>query len=153
MRDGRLTAFDAARSLYRRPPNRFTAAFLGRANVIAGTVCGIAEEGRIAEVAVEGSRVRGLANGRLEIGAPALVCVRPHDLKAEATREHVNRLEGRVTFVDWQGEVETLTIEMDGCEFRVAAPPSRSTPQAGESLSVFFSEEDTTILPHEPEHG
>ena len=153
MRDGRLAAFDAARSLYRRPPNRFTAAFLGRANVIAGVVSAISDDGGMAEVSVEGWVVRGFANGRLDVGAPALVCIRPHDLKAERSEEHLNRLEGRVTFVDWQGEIETLTVEMEGCEFRVAAPPSRSTPKAGDSLSVFFSEEDTTVLPHEADHG
>jgi 2-aminoethylphosphonate transport system ATP-binding protein len=153
MRDGRLAAFDAARDLYRRPPNRFTAAFLGRANVISGTVTALSDDGRTVEVTVEGAGIRGTAHGRLEVGAPALVCVRPHDLKAEPSNEHRNRLDGRVTFVDWQGEIEMLTIEMDGCEFRVAAPPSRSTPRAGDSLSVFFSEEDTTVLPHEPDHG
>jgi len=153
MRDGRLAAFDAARDLYRRPPNRFTAAFLGRANVIAGAVVRLSEDGRMAEVMVEGATVRGVAHGRLEAGAPALVCVRPHDLKVEGTDEPLNRLEGCVSFVDWQGEIEMLTVEMDGCEFRVAAPPSRFTPRPGDRLSVFFSEEDTTVLPHEPDHG
>ena len=153
MRDGRLAAFDGARSLYRRPPNRFTAAFLGRANVLSGTVSAITDDGRGVRVSVEGCEVRGFTDHRLEVGAPALVCVRPHDLKGEASEEHRNRLDGRVAFVDWQGEVETLTVEMEGCEFRVAAPPSRSTPKAGDVLSVYFSEEDTTVLPHEADHG
>ena len=34
MRDGRLSAFGPSRQLYRRPPNRFTAEFLGRANLL-----------------------------------------------------------------------------------------------------------------------
>src|SRR5262249_34492195 len=34
MRDGKLSAVGDARGLYHRPPNRFTAEFLGRANVI-----------------------------------------------------------------------------------------------------------------------
>src|SRR5262249_25321850 len=34
MRDGRLSAFGPSRQLYRRPPNRFAAEFLGRANIL-----------------------------------------------------------------------------------------------------------------------
>ncbi len=38
MRDGAVSAHGATAELYRRPPNRFTAEFLGRANLVPVTV-------------------------------------------------------------------------------------------------------------------
>lgn len=45
MRDGELVDVDAAERLYRRPPSRFTAWFLGGANLLPATVVELAGNG------------------------------------------------------------------------------------------------------------
>src|SRR5215468_5510168 len=50
MRDGRLVAHGASRDLYREPPNRFTAEFLGRANLLTVRLEALEEGGRLGRV-------------------------------------------------------------------------------------------------------
>ena len=50
MRDGRLVAHGGARDLYREPPNRFTAEFLGRANLLPVSLEALEEGGRLGRV-------------------------------------------------------------------------------------------------------
>ena len=153
LRDGRLAAFGAARSLYRRPPNRFTASFLGRANVLAGRVVAADPATETVEISIGETRVRGRGRDGFAIGAPALLCVRPHDLKLETASNGANRLEGVATFVDWQGATETITLAMGEAEFRVATAPSHTPPQPGDRIAVSFATDDATILAADPNDG
>src|SRR5215469_12429359 len=50
LRDGRLIAEGPSRELYRYPPNRFAAEFLGRANLLPVEVEGLEPDGRLARV-------------------------------------------------------------------------------------------------------
>ncbi|MDE3078482.1 MAG: ABC transporter ATP-binding protein [Paracoccaceae bacterium] len=152
MRDGRLAALDTARTLFRRPPNRFSAEFLGRANVLAGRVEAVSEDGSVAEMIVEGQRLRGANIHGLAQGASALVCIRPHQLTmtAGAGAEHVR---GRIAHVDWQGASETLTIRFGAGTLLVTAVPSSVPHRIGEDLSVYYDPSDATILPAEPSDG
>ncbi len=149
MKDGRLAALGAARSLYRRPPSRFAAEFLGRANVLACRVCGTGPGSETVEITVAGERMSGLAREALAPNAPALLCIRPHDLKLVPDASRPNRLAGTVSYVDWQGEVETITVALGEAEVRIAAPPSSSPPSPGDRIELFFATEDATILADE----
>jgi 2-aminoethylphosphonate transport system ATP-binding protein len=79
MRGGRLMAEGQSQMLYRAPPNRFAAEFLGRANLLpvlvedAGNVPGVARV-RLGEVRLFAMVSQNFAPG------PALLCVRPHDV-------------------------------------------------------------------------
>ena len=146
LRDGRLAAFGPARDLYRRPPNPFTAAFLGHANVLAGRVVASDPASSTIELEIGGTRVRGYGTENLPAGSPAVLCIRPHDLKLGAADGGANRLDGVVTFVDWQGSTETVTLAMGETEFRVAEAPSANPPRVGDRLTACFNPDDATVL-------
>src|SRR5262249_2893970 len=109
MRDGKLSAVGDARGLYHHPPNRFTAEFLGRANVVPVRVETVDAATRLAEVAFGEARV-AVPAGRFRPGDRALLCVRPHDLKLAPPIGGGSAIVGTVTDVHWQGQTESLTI-------------------------------------------
>jgi 2-aminoethylphosphonate transport system ATP-binding protein len=151
MRDGRLAALDTARTLYQRPPNRFTAEFLGRANVLAGTVGALSADGKIAKITVEGRSLWGMNLNGLREGDAALICIRPHHLTTNPDTAGAQRLDGRLAHVDWQGASETLTIRLGKAELRMTTVPATLPPAINEEMALFYDPAHATILPHEPD--
>jgi len=148
---GRKLAEGPSQALYRRPPNRFAAEFLGQANLL--------------EVAVEGRVLGGMATVRLGdtrlkvpdadiAGARALLCLRPHDITladaSAACSAACNLLPAELRMVHWQGERHLLELCVAGQTLRVSLPPLRMPPAPGTSLALRFAPDDATLLPHEP---
>jgi 2-aminoethylphosphonate transport system permease protein len=85
LKDGALSAIGRTSDLYRRPPNRFAAEFLGRANLLPVIVEeGAAKEGLVA-VRAGGDRLVVASDGAPS-GVRRLLCVRPQHLTL--TAEH-----------------------------------------------------------------
>src|SRR6202046_4810293 len=83
MRDGALSAHGPTSELYRRPPNRFAAEFLGRANLLPVVVeGGVRKEGMIAVRAGDDRLV--VACDGAPSGSRRLLCVRPQHLTLAA---------------------------------------------------------------------
>src|SRR5215475_11045104 len=80
MRDGKLVAHGTARDLYRDPPNRFTADFLGRANLLPVRLEALEAGGRIGRVRFGEAVLRARVPANLDPGVDCVLCVRPHDL-------------------------------------------------------------------------
>ncbi|TMV72917.1 ABC transporter ATP-binding protein [Thioclava sp. BHET1] len=152
MRDGRLAALDTARALYHRPPNRFSAEFLGRANVLAGEVAMLSADGTMAEIAVAGQILQGENPHGLRHGDRALICIRPHQLSPLRMMDRARRLEGAITHVDWQGASETLTIRLGEAELRMTTIPGPLSHQPGSGIELFYDPRNATVMPHEPGH-
>src|ERR1700722_15843385 len=94
MRDGGLSAIGRTSDLYRRPPNRFAAEFLGRANMLPVIVeGGVRKQGMIA-VRAGDDRLVVACNGAPS-GARRLLCIPPQQLTLAAGRRHSHRVRGR----------------------------------------------------------
>ena len=79
LKDGALSAIGRTSDLYRRPPNRFAAEFLGRANLLPVVVEGdTRKEGLVAVRAGDDRLV--VASDGAPSGARRLLCVRPQHL-------------------------------------------------------------------------
>ena len=79
LKDGSLSAVGRTNDLYRRPPNRFAAEFLGRANLLPVVVEGaVRREGMVAVRAGDDRLV--VASDGAPSGARRLLCVRPQHL-------------------------------------------------------------------------
>jgi 2-aminoethylphosphonate transport system ATP-binding protein len=151
LRDARLVDCGTPERLDRRPADAFTASFVGRANLLPVTA------GQEADRVVLGAATDGTGAVELRItaqdgfpaGSPALLCVRPHQLRP-ATEGGPNLLRGRVSDVQWLGSTHRVQVDLDAGP-RVAAELSglRVPPAAGEELALGFDPEDGVLLPAE----
>jgi iron(III) transport system ATP-binding protein len=90
LKDGRLVQYDTPAAIYDRPADGFVAAFVGRANVLAGTVSGPEQ------VDCPFGRLQTLPHG-LRDGAAIKVLIRPERLEPAAAGESgINVFEVRV---------------------------------------------------------
>jgi 2-aminoethylphosphonate transport system ATP-binding protein len=103
MRDARLVDVDAAERLYRQPPSRFTASFLGGANLIPAVVK------RAGEVETGGVGYAADTTG-FATGDKVLVCARPHALSVVPARD--GGLPATLTGVQWRGASHRLTVAL-----------------------------------------
>ncbi len=149
MRDGRLVAHGVSRDLYREPPNRFTAEFLGRANLLPVRLEGREPDGWSARVRFGEVILRARAHPELAAGAACLLCVRPHDLRLDPAPSAGNRLEGRVHTALWQGDQHSIALELGGMILRLASAPLSEPPPAGAILRVHFAAEAATLIPED----
>ncbi|HXU50726.1 MAG TPA: ABC transporter ATP-binding protein [Casimicrobiaceae bacterium] len=152
MRDGKLVAFGDAQSLYRNPPNRFAAEFLGRANLLpvarlATTAAGLA---RVAfgDVALTARNHHGLADG-----SDCLLCVRPHDIRLGAAAAGDNALSGTVKSVLWQGDLQSVELDVAGHALRLTCAPMHDVPEPGAALALSFSAVEATLVPESAARG
>jgi 2-aminoethylphosphonate transport system ATP-binding protein len=146
MKDGKLSSFGASHGLYCRPPNRFTAEFLGRANLLPVRIEGMAGPGLV-RVSFGSVSLTAPAHATLDIGAECLLCIRPHDLKL-AEPHHGNRLDAAVTAVQWQGDHHAISLESAGTPLRLVSAPLREPPAHGAPLGLGFAPADATLIAH-----
>jgi 2-aminoethylphosphonate transport system ATP-binding protein len=146
LRDGRLVAEGQSRELYRYPPNRFAAEFLGRANLLPVEVEGLESGGRLARVRFNGGVLRAEVRSAPPPGTRCLLCVRPHDLDLRAPAAPGNTLDGRVQTALWQGDQLSIAMEVEGIALRVASLPLAEPPQVGDALKVHFPAERATLI-------
>jgi 2-aminoethylphosphonate transport system ATP-binding protein len=153
MRDGRLVALGASQQLYRHPPNRFTAEFLGRANLLPVEVeAGAVANGHL-HVRFAGTPLTVTNNGTGRDGTQKLVCIRPHALRP-AENGASNRLNATVASVQWQGDHHAVTLDCHGTALRMVMQPLRDAPVRGTQLDVAFSPDDATLIAEGAEgHG
>jgi 2-aminoethylphosphonate transport system ATP-binding protein len=152
MRDGKLVAFGDAQSLYRYPPNRFSAEFLGRANLLpvqalASTTAGMAHV-RFGLHALAARNHHGLPDG-----GDCLLCIRPHDLRLHAADAMVNALTAIVRAVQWQGDMQNVELDVAGHVLRLTSPPMHEPPAPGATVIVHFSGAHATLIPETSARG
>jgi 2-aminoethylphosphonate transport system ATP-binding protein len=148
LKDGSLSAIGRTSDLYRRPPNRFAAEFLGRANLLPVVVeGGVRREGMIA-VRAGDDRLVVACNGAPS-GARRLLCIRPQHLTLAAEHGYSNRICGRLREVLWQGELTHLVAEVGDTVMRIVATRLPSLPERGAPLDLFFAPADASLIPDE----
>ena len=152
MRDGRLVAYGPSQSLYRQPPNRFAAEFLGRANLLPVSVEGITAAGRMACVRFGSDRLQAQRHPQLQVGDDCLLCIRPHEVSLSPPAEVHNTLTATVQSVVWQGDLQSIALEMADCVLRLVCTPMRDPPRPGHPLELHFSAQDSILIPvdHRP---
>lgn len=150
MKSGKLMAEGPSQMLYRAPPNRFAAEFLGRANLLAVQVESSAEAPGLARVRLGDQTLTAMVP-RTEVKGAALLCIRPHDVSFNPVSvAPANTLTGTVTSVTWQGDLHSIDMDVHGETLRVVCTPLREPPAPGAKMPVHFAAEDATLMPHEP---
>ena len=146
MREGRLVAHGPSQMLYRTPPNRFSAEFLGRANLLEVTVESDAGNGYV-RVCCGEDRLLAPAMTSLPVGANGLLCIRPHEVALEAQADPCNTLHGVVESTVWQGDQHHVAVEAGGTLVRVVSAPMPRPPEPGTRLSLHFPAAQGVLIP------
>jgi 2-aminoethylphosphonate transport system ATP-binding protein len=149
MRDGKLVSYGPSQALYKKPPNRFTAEFLGRANLLEVTIEGDAGGGAV-HVRCGEDRLLVPALAGLGAGTRCLLCIRPHEVALEAPGELCNTVHGVVESTVWQGDQHHIAIEAAGTLIRLVSAPMDRPPEPGTRLSVHFRAAHGVLIPADP---
>ena len=148
MRNGMLTALGPSQELYRTPPNRFAAEFLGRANLLPVEV--LANDVTRASAEVRFANTNLLVNrGAVPSDHRCLLCVRPHALRWGNVPANTNLLSATVQTVHWKGDQHEVTLDIAGHTLRATGPPMRTPPEPGATIQLSFSPEDGTLIPEQ----
>jgi ABC-type Fe3+/spermidine/putrescine transport system ATPase subunit len=152
MHRGRVVQVASPQEVYDTPRSAFVAAFLGRTNLIPGSV-----EGAEAFRAARGTLVRTAPAPPDLPGKPAVASVRPHHLRlqpaagrAAAGAAAANRFEGKVLRATYFGEGVDYLVDVPalGQSLRVAGPPAPQVP-VGETVTLLADPDHCLVLPEE----
>ncbi|QFR96324.1 ABC transporter ATP-binding protein [Streptomyces tsukubensis] len=135
---GRLRDCGTPRELYRRPRTKFTASFVGNANLLPVTVGadGVVFAGHRLDVPLP-------AGAGAVTGATATLCLRPHLLGLGEGR---NALPGTVAEVQWRGATHRLLVDVAGHRIKADVRELRETPAPGDQVTLRFAPEDAVLL-------
>jgi 2-aminoethylphosphonate transport system ATP-binding protein len=145
MRDGALSAHGATDELYRRPPNRFAAEFLGRANLLPAVVDGFEASSGLLRARV-GSAQLVVPGANKPVGTKRLICVRPQNLSLIPSETQTNRIDGVLRDVLWQGELTHLVFDIGDVVVRVVATRLTAAPDRGASHALYFAPDDACLI-------
>ena len=146
MRDGRIIQHGSPHEIYESPNSRFVADFMGKANVIPGTICTV-RAGRAAlslgEKTVETKKLDGLS---LASGDGACLCVRPESFRVVAPEKGL--LNGILARKTYYGSSVELEVEAAGVSLIIQESfKAVANLQEGEHVGLDIDLESASILP------
>lgn len=145
MKDGYLVAHGEKEALYHRPPNRFAAEFLGRANILSATVLGLSIIPNQISVSCGGSLIEAQATA-MRAGTHKWVCLRPQHISLTPRNDTSNQLHATLCAVRWQGDLTHLICDVSGETVTVAVTHLSPVPQVGDKLTLWFSATNTILI-------
>jgi iron(III) transport system ATP-binding protein len=141
MRSGAIVEEGDPKKIYFNSDHRFVADFIGRANLIPGTVQSL--EGSHAVIETGIGQIVGLNSQELETGREAMLCVRPEFMKLASTDE----AGGRNVF---KGKAETLIFVGEAYEGEIRIGDALLTTTISPTLDV--GEGDEVFISFDPDH-
>ena len=147
MSQGAIEQIGAPADIYNAPATPYVATFVGENNRLAGRV--IALDGALAKVETSAGTLSARNIGGLAVGAPAIVFVRPEQLKAGAAQAGQNSLRGQITHFDFEGNFANVFLRgAEGQQLMLQAANDGGLPglEAGAKLDVHFAAEHAVAL-------
>jgi len=145
MSDGAVRQVGTQQELYERPADRFVAGFVGRSNLLPGTVIGPGQF----------ETAGGIAVACTTDGAPgpAVMALRPERLVlGPAVSTLVNRVSGTVELIGYLGAYIDVHVRLTSGDRIVVSQPNRAdgqTPKEGDIVEVGWSREAAVVVPDE----
>ncbi len=154
MKDGEIMQIGTPMEIYAKPANLFVADFIGKVNLIRGTVAAVAEESMTVEYR-DSSRQLPRAEGILQPGREIFTVVRPEALRILRADGGTGRglMAGRISKSVFLGPTAEYEIEVEGLErplFAVVGNPiEEGFLTVGETVGVDFEPRTAHVLPVE----
>ena len=155
MREGRIAAQGTPRDLHDTPPNRYAAEFFGQSNLLPVTMiealaarcppAGLDPENHVA-VQLAQQIVWTRRTPAVPSSGPALLCIRPHDLRVDDGLGDMNCVAARVESVQWLGAIQRLVASFGKLSIRVDLPGSLAAPKAGDTVKLAFDPRRAVLL-------
>ena len=144
MNAGSAEQIGTPEEVYERPATAFVADFLGKANMLAGTVS--KADGGMAVTLSAGQGVNVVSPRPLAPGSKVTVVVRPQKLSVGAAATG-NRLSGRVVSTSYLGGSAIYEIDIGGkTTIRANAPIDGRLIREGETIEVGFDPQGCVLL-------
>ena len=146
MRSGAIVEEGDPKKIYFNSDHRFVADFIGRANLIPGTVRSL--EGFQAVIETGIGPIVGLNSQKLETGREAMLCVRPEFMRLASTSDAggMNVFKGKVETLIFVGEAYEGEIRMGETLLTTTIPPTVDMKE-GDEVFVSFDPDHCFLLP------
>ena len=149
MSGGRILQADTPQDLYQRPNSVYVANFVGRTNLLNGTVVERDSDGKRYRLALDHGavlvEVLGAQNGEFATGEKCLIAFRPEDALVGA--DLANRVAVIVDKATYRGSSWVLTcIGPGGESLYVSLPPSAAIPSQSSKTTVGWRPEACRLL-------
>ena len=146
MRSGKIVEIGDPKQIYFNSGNQFVADFIGRANLIQGTVAGLDNDHAVLDTAI--GAIRGLNGRKLAVGAAAALCVRPEfiSLAARPADNADNVFLGKLESLVFIGEAYEGDIRVGEQLFTTTVPPTVRLAE-GDQVSISFNPDHCFLLP------
>lgn len=145
MKDGAMIAHGETHQLYHYPPNRFTAEFLGRANILNATALTVSPTPAMLDVSCGETVVRVWSRG-IHTGHNKLLCIRPQHVSLTPRSAHSNKFMASLISVHWQGDLTHLLCDVGGERVRIVLTQINPLPRPGDALALYFEPDDAVLI-------
>jgi iron(III) transport system ATP-binding protein len=157
LRAGKVMGVGTPREIYTRPQNEFIASFVGKANVIPGTIRWIpgtptARPGEgLAIVETQLGEMRSHLHGAVQVkeGDKVLVTIKPENVVVSANGKpdpETNTFAGKVEFTSYLGAFSEVIVSMRGTTIRTVKNSEDTAFEGGQSVFVSFPEHYCSLL-------
>ena len=152
MNHGRIVQEGSPRDLYERPTCRFTAEFVGNANLLEGTLAAEHTGGYCTFRVSQGLELRGRpawVDRRLSPDRRVLLCIRPENVQVvPAGTQDDNVFAARVIRVSYLGASLNCELALDAAMLRVDLPP-RIGLNEGAEIWIRIDPDNVVVVPND----
>jgi iron(III) transport system ATP-binding protein len=152
MNQGRIVQIGAPKDIYGRPASEFVANFIGRTNLLKGTVLANVEAETVGAVRTAYGVLDGYFPAARTRGAMAALVIRPEHIEicprgtAGDVEGPANRLAGRVARETYLGEIVEYLVAVDGGEILVRTSSALSFAPGGDVFLIFPPQRTVALL-------
>lgn len=146
MHNGQVQQVGTPTQIYDRPTLLFVAQFIGKANLLSGTV--LASDAEITSVLVNGVELAIASTTVLPVQSTVMVMVRPERIQLNPADSTDNQIGGKIVETTYVGQL--LEIQIDTAIGRLRVVQLSGQAIGGEALTLGWNASDCVVIPPDP---